>query len=117
MQFNVNEWRRIYDKVQSLGQIIKDSQERVDKEGNWLPPIHSISQDAAKSIETEIKELLTKVNIYLDACGLRPEPPLWKYDVKDPTTWASSDKFKFKHLISDRRYKCKNGYQLSQRLG
>ena len=117
MQFNVNEWRRMYDKVRHLGQILKDSHERVDKDGNWLPALHLISQDAAKSIENEIKELVTKVNIYLDACGLMPEPSLWKYDPKDESTWASSKKFKFKHLLNTRRYQCTNGYQLSHRWG
>ncbi len=108
MQFNVKEWRRKYDKIQALGQILKDSYPSVDKNGNWLQPLHIISHDSSKSIEAEIKELVAKVNIYLDACGLRPEQPLWKYDVKDPTTWASSGKFKYGHLINMEKYRFTN---------
>lgn len=110
--FDVKEWRRIYDKVQHLGQIIKDSNQRLDDEGNWLPALHLISVDARKSIEAEIKVWLAANDNYLDACGMKPNPPLWKYDVKDPTTWASHATFKYKHLMNSKgNNRCTNGGQ------
>jgi len=117
MQFSIKEWRRMYDKVQYLGQILKDSHPSVDENKLWRPALHAISEEAQKSLEQELKELLTNVSQYLDSCGMKLLEASWDYDKDDPTTWESHRSFKFKHLLNKRRYKCRNGYQLSHQLG
>lgn len=110
MHFNVKEWRRIYDKVQFLGQILKDANESLDEDRKLLPAIYPISRDSRKSLETEIKGLMIDCNICLDAGGMRSNPPLWKYDKDDPTTWASHKSFKFKHLMKPGVKRCTIGF-------
>ncbi len=110
MHFNVKKWRRIYDKVQFLGQIIKDANESVDEEGKWVPALYPISRDTKKSIETEIKGLMIECNICLDSGGIRPKPPLWKYNNEDPTTWPSYESFRFNHLLKPGVKRCTIGY-------
>jgi hypothetical protein len=98
MQFNVNEWRMFYDKVKILGQILKDSKPTVDINERIHAPRYTISEEATISLEKEIDKLIKQSSIYLDACGIKHSDPLWKYDKKNPETWASDEKFKFKHL-------------------
>ena len=107
MQFNVNEWRNTYDKVQCLGQIIKDSQPRMTEKKEWVPAVQEISKEAFDSIEKEIKSLLKWNTSYLNGCGVRPNPPLWKYDNRDPTTWPSDVSFKYGHLLRFEGYQGK----------
>ncbi len=110
MQFNVKEWRKIYDKVQFLGQIIKDSNESLDDRGRPLPALYPISKDTRNSIEEEIKWLVIKSNTCLDAAEMRTKKPLWKYDKFDPTTWLSHETFRFMHLLNPKIKKCKVCY-------
>lgn len=117
MQFNVKEWRKIYDKVNYLGQVIKDANEHQDADGNWNPPVSPISPGVRKVIEDEIKALLIQSKNSLDSVGLRPYPALWIYNKDDPATWPSHDSFKFNHLIKYKGKKCKNGCPVQQQLG
>ena len=113
MQFNANEWLKIYNKVQFLGNIIKNSCEHVDTKGEWTLPLYPISSQSNTSIENEIKELLTKNNHYLNACNLFPNPKLWEFNIKDQRTWASSKAFKYKKLINSCKYTSTYGLKLS----
>ena len=54
-------------------------------------------RDSIKQLE--IKEWIDRCSKYLDSCGLRPEKPLWKFNIKDPTTHISSPDFAYKHLL------------------
>ena len=112
MKFNVNEWRKIYDKIQCLGQILKDSMPGIDKKKNWVPALNEISRDVFKNIENEIKDLMISCDAYLDAVGMRPKPPVWHFDMKDPSTWVSHESFRFKNLSKPGVKKCTIGYRL-----
>jgi hypothetical protein len=100
MEFNVKVWRGYYDQVNILGQYLKDS--RPDWEGN--PPKFKISLEERHQVEKEVEELLKLSNDYLDKCKLYPREPKWYYDHNNETTWASSEKFKFSHLMARKKY-------------
>ncbi len=95
--FEVNVWRNIYNKVQLLGKYLIDS--RPDKDGN--PPAFKISLEERFEVEEQIKRLTSQSNNYLNRCGMRMPSPKWHYSIKDETTWASSDKFEYPHLLSE----------------
>lgn len=99
-EFNVTAWRNAYDQVHILGQYLKDS--RTDWEGN--PPQFTISPDERRLVEKEIEDLLKMSDDYLDKCHLRPREPKWYFDRNNETTWASSEKFKFSHLMGRKKY-------------
>lgn len=88
-------WRDIYDSVQTLGKYLKDS--RPDKDGN--PPAYTITLKERNSIEIKIKDLISRSNAFLDKRDIKPNPQKWHYDSEDETTWASSEKFAYAHLI------------------
>lgn len=100
MEFNVKVWRGYYDQVNILGQYLKDS--RPDWEGN--PPKFKISLEERHQVEKEVEELLKLSSDYLDKYKLYPREPKWYYDRNNETTWASSEKFKFSHLMSRKKY-------------
>lgn len=58
MQFDVNEWRKIYDKVQALGASLNNANGALEFNEKY-------------DIEIEITELLIKNNDYLDSCGMK----------------------------------------------
>lgn len=112
MQFNVNEWRKIYDEVQFLGKILKDSQPSLDPTTKkWIPAIQEISKDAFKNISEEIDLLLIKNTQYLDGCEMNPNPPLWHYNSKDKSTFVSDTSFKYDHLIKPVVKRCIIGFR------
>lgn len=96
MQFNIKEWRRIYDRVHHLGKKFKDS--FPDFDGN--PPVAPLDRHEQDQIQTEMSLLTNRSNRYLDATRMRFPAPLWHYNRKDPKTWASHESFKFGHLMS-----------------
>ncbi len=98
--FNSSVWRSIYDQVKTLGKYLKDS--RPDIDGN--PPQFTITLQERRLVEKEIETLLKKSNHYLDRCKLYPREPKWIYNSSNPTSWASSEKFQFYHLISKKKY-------------
>lgn len=99
-EFNVRVWRGYYDQVNILGQYLKDS--RPDWEGN--PPKFRISLEERHQVEKEIAELLHACDAYLDKCNLRPREPRWYYDRSNETTWPSSEKFAYSHLLPRKKY-------------
>jgi hypothetical protein len=99
MNFNIREWSRIYNKVQALGNILKDSLPTYDEYMKEMPPANELSNEMKDNIELEIKILLERSNRYLDQCGMRFPKALWKYDRKDPKTWLSHESFKYRHLM------------------
>jgi hypothetical protein len=99
MQFNVMEWRKIYNKVKVKGQIIKESYPYIDDDHNLCPPLNPIPVNQRKKIEEEIKYLLDQSKRLLNSAGIKPKPPLWIYDPKDVTTWPSDQRFKYKNLL------------------
>lgn len=95
MQFNMREWRRMYDNITEAGQLIKDS--RVDYEGN--PPKHHLSADTKYNLNATIKNNLRAIKVYFKACKMHCPRPLWYYDVKDTKTWYSHESFAYSHKV------------------
>lgn len=99
MQFSMQKWTETYQKIQSLGQVIKDSNPGMDEEGNSTPPLKPIDEDTRTHVKQEIKHLIFQNCRYLDACNMMPKQPLWLYDKNNPETHASSILFKYGHLM------------------
>ncbi len=78
MNFNVKEWRRVYDEVKYLGEIYKDSLPIfIFKNYKWdkHPPKTPLSLDAQRGVEREIKKLIAKTSRYMDMCGITARMP------------------------------------------
>jgi hypothetical protein len=95
MQFNIQTWRKRYDEIQNLGQIIKNS--LPNKEGTR--PVTPISHETRMSLEKDIEERCKKVSEYLEASNMQMPSPLWHFDIKDESTWLSSEHFAYGHLV------------------
>jgi hypothetical protein len=95
MKFNLQIWRNYYDNVQKMGELLKNS--KPDEDGN--PPINELSYDAKKALESSIKTLCEKCSGYLDQTATMPKHPLWIFNIDDETTWFSSEKFDYAHLL------------------
>lgn len=70
MQFEISIWRKDYDEVHRLSEILRDSKPYVNDFGRTLPPVACLSKDAQKAIEYKIKSILTSTSKYLDKCGI-----------------------------------------------
>ena len=97
MIFNINIWRKYYDRVKELGQRLRDS--KIDADGN--PPLIDISRTEQDDMQTEIDNLMKRSALYLNVCEMKPRKPLWHYNRLDQTTWLSSEKFKYAHLVKN----------------
>ncbi len=103
MQFNANEWRRFYDKIQAMGQMLKDSYPSIDENKEVQPPKKALRKIKQDSLKEEIKKQTEKCIRYLNWSGKKLTPPLWAYNVEDKTTWASDPSFKYGHLLKLKR--------------
>ena len=99
MRFSLKEWRTFYDKIHQLSRILHDSRATYTESGAYIAPVEPLPPDEQRRLESEIKTLSQKCNRYLDQCGKRMPKPLWRYDKKDSTTWASHKDFKYAHLL------------------
>ena len=99
MKFSMRDWRRMYDKVQELSKMLKDSRPTITEDGKKIPPVIELSEHIQDSLEAEIKLLLTRVGKYLDQCGVHARKPLWEYDRKNSATHASAPDFRYGHLL------------------
>lgn len=99
MKFELKEWRRFYDKIHALGQMLRDSRPTYTEKGSYIAPICELSKDAQHELESQIQSLSQRCGRYLDQCGMRMPKPLWYYDRKDPKTWRSHESFKYGHLL------------------
>ncbi len=102
MKFNVKSWRNTYNLVNALGKTLKDSYPTIDENNVSHPAICPLGIDQRTTIEKKIKILLSRSDKYLNECDLRYNAALWKYNIKDKSTWASETTFKYGHLL---RYK------------
>lgn len=99
MEFNVNEWRKFYDRIQVLGQHLKNAQPYRDRSRVWHDapcPLDTYEQIA---IQKQVDAITPLVSTYLDSCNMRMPAPLWDFDREDPSTWESDASFKFRHLM------------------
>ncbi len=99
MRFSIKEWRKFYDKVHALGQTLHNGRPTYNEFGGYIEPVAELSREAQMALESQIKTLTQRSSRYLDQCGIRPYPRLWKYDSKNPETQMSSPEFKYGHLI------------------
>lgn len=99
MKLDINEWRRQYDNAQVLGKRLKDSRFTQDKKGKWHAPKLELTEEQQKNLEEQITDIIKGCGNYLDACGITRPKPLWIYDEKDKSTWASDPLFAYGHLI------------------
>lgn len=100
MDFEINVWRGYYDQIQALGAYLKDSRPDVD----GVAPKFTITLSERHKLEGELVRLTNLCDKYLDKCRIHPREALWPYDRTNETTWASSEKFKYSHLMPKRRY-------------
>lgn len=94
---NADIWRRIYDEVKEMGQLIKDS--TPDAQGyNKLPLIGKKErEDMFRAIEV----LQKRASSYVDTLNIQSTPIKWRYNREDPTTHASQKSFAYKHLMTE----------------
>lgn len=100
MQFQMKEWRRMYDFVHELGRALRDARPTYDDLGNYYAPKIEMSTADQQTLESKIKSLTQRSSKYLDQCGVRPNKPLWNYDRKNPETHISAPEFKYGHLVA-----------------
>lgn len=94
-EFSIAIWRSFYDEIKQLGQYLIDS--RPDYQGN--PPKFTISLEKRNETEKHIENLMKMSDAYLDRCHLYPRERKWRYHRDNQTTWASSNKFEYAHLM------------------
>ncbi len=90
----------MYDQVQELGKILRNSRPTYTEEGKPISPVNHLSEAAQEALESEIATIMKRTSKYLDQCGMRAKKPLWVYDKSNPETHISSLEFKFGHLIA-----------------
>jgi hypothetical protein len=101
MEFSIREWRRMYFKIQELGKILKDS---YPDGPDALYAKHPLSENAQIRISHQINELIATVRHYMDKSGALMPKPLWQYNKRDPSTWASDPSFKYGHLYGTQNH-------------
>lgn len=99
MKFNIKKWREFYDEIHELGKRLKDSYPTIDENEKTHDALINLSTGSRLNLILDIKDLIEACRIYLDACGLKITIPLWKYDIKDKTTWVSDESFKYNYLL------------------
>ncbi len=86
-------WLRLYTKTHALKSPIKYEHTLRKKKIIPLPP--GVLEDFIKRVTTAMEH----TSQYLDKHGYCMPRPLWKYDAQDETTWVSSPKFAYGHLL------------------
>jgi len=84
-------WLHFYKRVHTIKSPVQYDARRVRR----LP----LSEGVFEEYINSVTELTTKSDVYLDSYGYRMPQPLWHYDPKDKTTWASHESFAYGHLL------------------
>jgi len=92
-EFDVKIWRQFYDRIHEIGNKL------TNRENDLCTNLKE-----RKKMDLRIDKLTRVCSRYLDHCKVIPNKPKWAYDVKDPKTKASSDKFVFNHLMPTNLY-------------
>ena len=95
----IKEWRRIYNTVHDLGQMLKDSKPTYGYMDEYIEPKIRLSKAMQEEIEISIDKLLKESDSHLDKSGIKCAEPLWLYNLKDPRTWPGHESFKYNHLL------------------
>lgn len=89
MEFELSIWMNKYRRVREIGRILKQESEGVIFLGDTERYKLRVEQDG----------LLSEQSQYLNSCGYPHPPILWRYNLRDESTWASSNKFSYPHLL------------------
>lgn len=100
MQFNIKDWRKMYDKIHELGRKLRDSRPTSNEYGESVEAVAPLYPWEQTMLEDDIKCLINKCSLYLDTTGNKLPKPLWYYDRKDRRTCASHESFKYGHLLA-----------------
>ncbi len=90
MALDIKVWSNYYKRINKLGAYLKEARDE--------PRL--LETGEKQRIEEEIAQLTKDCTLYMDVSGCKAREPLWRYDVKDESTWFSSPKFKFAHLAA-----------------
>lgn len=93
MIFKLSVWNKYRHEAAILGEHIQSF-----KDGFKLI---NLDKDILQGYIAHITCILKESSTYMEKCGLTIPPPLWKYNVKDPTTHPSSSKFLYKKCMSE----------------
>lgn len=99
MEFNVKEWRKMYNDVHRMGKLLKDAQPKFIGKQEIVPALAPLSKEEQEDLRDAIEYLLNKSRKYLNNCNIRPKKPLWKYKEDDKRTWASNKAFIYGDLL------------------
>jgi hypothetical protein len=100
MDFCIDEWRKMYDKINQVGKLINDSTPRYDKfTKETIYQKINLTNEKKFKLRHEMEVLTKKVARYLSTTNMFPNPPLWHYDIHNERTWLSSSQFEYKHLV------------------
>jgi len=94
MGFELNVWRNYYNSVTAIGAVVKANVREFQKTGSC-----ELSREEIDKMIIHASAICTQSADYLTKNGIPPLKPLWDYCIKDETTWASSDKFEYGHLL------------------
>lgn len=98
MRFHLSMWHKFKKDAEVFGA-------HIDSKRNKETRLINLNKDTLDGYIAHITCILLECRQYMDKCGLTLRPPLWKYDVKDPTTQPSNVAFKYKHLMSKQAIK------------
>lgn len=91
--FDIKVWNEYRNRASKISERIGKCK---DQYGNIIMPKKEL-----KLCIDEISAILKQSANYMDKNGMRMPKPLWKYIEKDTTTHASSQDFKYGHLINN----------------
>lgn len=90
MEFDLSIWINKARRVREIGLLFKKA---ADGE-------HVFQEGERKKLQHEQDSILASQSQYLNACGFPHPKILWRYNPKDESTWASSKKFAYAHLLT-----------------
>jgi len=100
MEFDIKDWRKIYDEVQRIAKMLQDSNPTYGEDKKLISAVHPLTIESKIDLNARIKKLLIKNTHYLDACDIKPHEPLWSYNIDDRKTWPSDKSFIYGHLLN-----------------
>lgn len=84
------DWLRYYRRAHSIKSPASYSKKKKEK----------IPKEEFEDFIQEVTAITKASSRYLNSKGHYMAKPLWVYDEDDETTWASSPKFAYRHLLS-----------------
>ncbi len=92
MKFDIKVWLKYRKKAQAIGDYLDACR---NKKG-----IIQLEKDKLALYISQITDILKRCSDYMDKCGMVMPKPLWRFDLKDPTTHLSSPIFVYADRLS-----------------